>query len=206
MYRLMIAALATIALAACNAGQPRIYRVALDVAPSKNIQDSMCFKNQQVPSGGESTSNLLVEQQWVVWDGQNADGTEAQFLDMGRQQFKLGNSPEVDFDELIKSTPGQAAGIFVGQRVTSDIVSLGNGSVVTARTGIITVSFQDLGASPVGTMSVDSRYACQAQGGASCPQEANVSDPRNCKVTMNFSARRIDVSRIAGYTEQGSSN
>lgn len=202
MQRTMIGALAVVALAACNAGQPRIYRVALDLGPTKSVQEATCFKNQMVPSSQISETNLFVEEQWVIWDGATADGAPKQFLDFGHQTFKLGDAPEADFDDLIAGNPSNP-GVFTGQRVRSNLVSIpGTGSFVQVRQTIITASFADLGAAPVGTLKIDAKYACQSQG-AQCPMEDLVADPRSCAVAVNFSARRIDVSRIAGYTEEG---
>ena len=194
MKTVLMAAAAMVVLVGCNSGQPRIYRVAVDVSPAKTVQNPSCYKANAVPGGTVSETNLRVEQQWVIWDG--VEGK--QYLDMGRQQFKLGDSPTINFAELIE---GQT-GVFTGQRVENDQVTIPNVvSYNQVRQTIITVNFNDLGASPTGTINLQSSYACQPQG--SCPMDTTVADPRSCTVPLNFVARRIDVSRIAAYQEEG---
>lgn len=189
-----------LALTACNAGQPRTYRVAIDTAPL-NITDSTCFKNGTVPSYPESTSNLFAEQQWVVWDGVLADNTSVQYLDFGTQSFKLGHSPSVSFDELVRSYSATNPGVFQGQRQISRVTPNNGGTYVQTATSVITVTFSDLGAAPSGTLAVESRYQCTPVSPGVCPLEIDVTDPKSCKVSIPFSGRRIDVSRIATYEE-----
>ena len=83
--RPFFAAALAVALAACNSGQPRTYRIALDMTPVRYITDSKCYKNNVVPAPNESTANLFDEQQWVIWDGASQDGSPLQFLDFGKQ-------------------------------------------------------------------------------------------------------------------------
>lgn len=194
----LLALAAAFVVTACNTGQPRIYRVALNTAPMRNISDPSCFKANMVPgSSGLTESNLFVEQQWVIWDatGTDADMTPMQFIDVGHQAFKMGDSPAVDFDELIGTTN---AGTFTGQRVQSSSVP---NSYIEVRQTILTVTFSDTGAAPTGKLAADAKYECVSQG-APCPSSAFVSDPKSCRVELPFSARRIDVSRIAGYSEE----
>ena len=147
-----------------------------------------------MPGGTISETNLRVEEQWVIWDG--VEGK--QYLDMGHQQYKLGDSPTINFAELIEGSAGQ----FTGQRVENDQVTIPNVvSYNQVRQTILTVAFNDLGASPTGTMSLSASYACQPSG--SCPNDNTVADPRSCVVPLNFVARRIDTSRIAAYSEEG---
>jgi hypothetical protein len=196
MQRMMMAFVAVAALAACNGGQPRIYRVAVDQTPARNVQTAACWKMQAVPTSFINETNLLVEEQWVIWDGLDSQGAPKYFLDFGRQNFNLGDAPEIDFNELISSG---VQGQFSGQRVRSQQVP---GIYTEVRQTSITVTFNDLGAAPTGTMSLKAAYACQG----TCPPENQVNDPRSCEVPLQFSARRIDVSRIAGYSEQGDGN
>lgn len=194
---------AAIALCACNPGQPRVYRIALDTTPAGNIVDGNCFKNGMLATPNESTSNLFTEEQWVIWDGVLSDGTPVQYLDFGTQAYKLGHSPAISFNELIRSYSGVNPGVFVGQRLISNVTPSGGGSYVQTATTIITATFSDLGVSPSGTLQLDSRYACTALGGGTCPNETFVTDPKSCATSLPFSARKIEVSRIAGYTEEG---
>src|SRR5258708_6665633 len=135
---------AAVTLAACNAGQPRIYRVALDDSSTKSIQQTECWKGGKVPTTSSSDTNLLIEEQWVVWDGADPDGSPKQFLDLGPQSYKLGDSPQIDFDDTIGST---TPGSFLGAHVRSDTISIpGAGSYIEVRETSITTSFSDLGA------------------------------------------------------------
>lgn len=198
MKRLLLALAVT--LAACNAGQPRTYRVAIDTAPL-NVTDATCFKNGSVPSYPETTSNLFAEQQWVVWDGVLGDGTQVQYLDFGSQSYKLGNSPAVAFDELVRSFSQTNPGVFQGQRQVSKVTPNNGGTYVQTATGVITVNFSDLGTSPSGSIVVESRYQCTPVAPGVCPLELDVTDPKSCKIAIPFSARRIETSRIATYEE-----
>jgi len=204
--RPLLAALTVLALAACGSNQPRTYRVALDLTPARFITDGKCFKNNVVPAPNESTANLFEEQQWVIWDGVQQDGSALQFLDFGKQTFKLGDSPEINFDELVRSFATVNPGVFTGQRVVSTVTPSGPGSAVQTATTIITVTFSDQGASPHGRLDLDSRYACSPVAGGICPMEAVVASPRNCAVAIPFSARKIDIARVAEYQEEGKSN
>jgi hypothetical protein len=197
MKRAILTALA-LALCACNSGQPRIYRIAMDLTPATDIHEPTCFKNNQVPSSNvtDNKTNLYAEEQWVIWDATSSemDPSPKQFLDLGHQAFKLGDSPAVDFDDVIGTT---VTGTFNGRRTRSN--SVPNQYVQTRQT-TLTVKLSDSGASPTGTMTIASEYACVTQGGT-CPLEDFVADPRNCSVDIPFSARRIDVSRISAYSE-----
>ncbi len=204
--RPLFAAFAALAFVACGSSQPRTYRVAIDNTPARFITDSKCFKNNNVPAPNESTANLFEEQQWVVWDGVQQDGSALQFLDFGKQSYKLGDSPAVEFDELIRSFAGVTPGVFTGQRVKSTVTPSGNGNVVQTATAIITVTFSDQGSSPHGRIDIDSRYACTGVAGGICPNEAGVDAPRNCAVAVPFSARKIDIARVAEYQEEGKNN
>lgn len=200
--RTLVAA-AVLALCACNAGQPRAYRIALDKTFATNITDGNCFKNGEVTPPSESTSGLFTEEQWVIWDGVTPDGTAVQYLDFGKQTYKLGHSPAISFDELIRSNSTVNPGLFTGTRLVSASTASGAGSFVQTATSIVTVSFSDLGNSPSGTLTLDSRYACGTVNGGVCPNEQFVADPKSCLVVLPFSARKIDAARIAGYTEEG---
>ncbi|MBL8952360.1 MAG: hypothetical protein JNK82_16390 [Myxococcaceae bacterium] len=200
---LLAALVALTALAACQGNQPRTYRVALDLTPVRFITDGKCFKNNEVPAPNESTANLFDEQQWVVWDGVQQDGSSVQFLDFGKQQFKLGDSPQVEFSDLVRSFASVTPGVFTGQRVLSSVTPSGGGNVVQTATTIITVTFNDLGNAPYGRLDIDSRYACTGVAGGVCPLEQAVASPRSCAVAVPFVARKIDIARVAEYQEEG---
>src|SRR5262245_7846430 len=100
MPRYLILA-APLALVACNNGQPHTFRIALE---QPSALANSCFKNNMPPSSSTtvSTNNLVAEEQWVIWDGVEKDGTPSQYLDHGKHAFKLGDSPAVAFDEVVK--------------------------------------------------------------------------------------------------------
>jgi hypothetical protein len=196
MPRFVIAVIASAGLLACNAGQPRIYKVAVDLSPATPVRDATCYFNQAVPVNVVDTTNLRSDQQWVIWDAVNSTGQAVQYLDCGEQQAHLGNSPVIDFTSAIETT---TSGTFVGTERQSE--TFGNNQFTQVRNATITVNFADEGATPTGTMTLHSEYACTPMN--NCPMETATSDFHSCSVSLNFTARRIDTSRISAYNDQG---
>jgi hypothetical protein len=195
----LVAALASLAvLAACNNGQPRLYKVAVDMSALSPVTDSTCYFNNMAPNAAVTTTDLRTEQQWVVWDASDTDGKPLQYLDPGEQRAKMGNSPSIDFHDTIETTtPGTFTGTI---RSTQTFGML----YTETRQGTLAVAFSDQGASPTGSITFRSEYDCSAMSGT-CPMDNPSSDFHSCSVTLPFTSRRIDASRIDGYTDVGTS-
>jgi len=180
-------AAALFSLAGCQMGQPRVYRVAVDVTPIKALQEPQCFRANMPPSNVTvQEQNYRSETSWVVWDGAEAK----QFMDMGLTRFTLGDSPEVVIDDLIEGAD---------RSFTATRVRTLRSSITELEKTIVIANWNDLGASPVGTLDIDSSYQC-ADGTAKCPNEPN---KRSCKQKLNFWARKVEVNQTTGYTSQG---
>jgi hypothetical protein len=186
---------ALLALAACNNGQPRIYKIALDKTPETPVLDATCYFNNPMPAANVETTNLRTEEQWVIWDAAATDGSPLEYLDSGDQKAKLGDSPSFEFDSAIETSQP-------GTFVATTRSELANGTFYTqVRNSTMTVKFSDEGASPTGTMDLHSEYACTPM--SNCPVAGPGDDFQTCSVTLNFTARRIDASRVDSYTDTG---
>ncbi len=174
--------------AGCSVGQPRVYRVAVDVTPVKALQDPQCFRANMPPTALTlQEQNYRAETSWVVWDGPDAK----QFMDMGNTRFTLGDSPDIVVDDLIEGAD---------RSFTATRVKTTRTQITELEKTIVIATWNDLGPSPVGTLVLDSSYQCADGMIEKCPNEPN---KRSCKQTINFWARRIDVTQTTGYTSQG---
>jgi hypothetical protein len=178
------AAVAAVALLACNSGQPTTYRVAVDESPRLALPPT-CFANNEIPGGTErsTVNNLRTEYNWNLWDG--VDGK--QYLDLGTASFPLGHAAPITIDDLIEGSDN----VFVGTRTTTRLPDTNNYSNVRTRT--VTVTFENQGTSPTGTIDLVSNYTC-----TNCQQgETEQVGNKNCSTRLNWQARRIDVDRIS---------
>jgi hypothetical protein len=195
----LVPAFAALAVfAACNNGQPRLYKVAVDMSPLSPVTDSTCYFDNTAPNVAVTTTDLRTEQQWVVWDANDSDGKPLEYLDPGEQKARMGNSPSIDFHDTIETT---TQGTFTGTVRSTQAFGM---EYTETRQGTLTVAFSDQGASPTGTLTFRSEYDCTS-GMQACPADNPSSDYHSCSVTLNFTARRIDASRIDGYTDVGTS-
>jgi hypothetical protein len=186
----LFGALAT-GLLGCSNGQPRIYRVSIDASPLTAINNPSCYVNNTIPMARdtETKNNLRTESEFVIWSG--ADQVE--YLDVGKQVFQIGNAPVITINELIEGSSTDktfTAGI-TKQTAYGD-------TYVEARISTATFKFNDYSAVPQGTITLDSKYACQGVRG-SCPQPAIAADSASCSSTLQFVARRIDTQQISSY-------
>jgi hypothetical protein len=187
--------LAAGAFSACGpAGQPRIYRVALDVTPVRTLADASCFAGSVVTTDTLSEQSFRQEANWVVWDG----AEQKQFLDMGTNtRFSLGDAPRIDIDNLIEGSDNVFSAV---RRRTSPTRTAGQVLDIEITSAITT--FSDLGSTPTGTVLLTSEYQCQDRAGH-CDGEPF---KRTCRgITMNFWARRIETNQLTVYSAEGSS-
>ena len=190
MKTTLAAAFTLIAMSACNTGQPRIYRVAIDESPVRQPLPPDCYRGNIVPAAADQRQNFRHDADWVIWDG--ADGKQ-QYLDTGAISYALGDAPKVDVADAIEG----ADKTFIGIRTR--ITPLGNDRTDTRRTQV-TVTFNDFSASPTGTVALQGQYLCQ---GNACPNNNMDPETRSCQATLNFVARRIDVQNLTVYGNTG---
>ena len=185
--KLLTSAAALCTLAACQNGQPRVYRVAVDITSIKTLQDPQCFKANMPPTSlTVQEQNYRSETTWVVWDGAGSK----QFMDMGLSKFTLGDSPQVVVDDLIEGAD---------RSFTATRVRTLRTNITELEKTIVIANWNDLGATPVGTIVIDASYQC-ADGLTKCPNEPN---KRSCKQTLNFWARKIEVSETSEISSAG---
>lgn len=185
-----LSALSLLSLVGCLQGQPRIYRVAIDETPVRTIAVPSCFRNNNLPAGrGNITEqNYRSEDEWVVWNG--VDQTE--YLDLGTKSWNLGDSPTIRVSDLIEGTDKTFSALRNEQKPIAD-------QYTEARQTQVSVKFTDYSAVPVGTISLNSQYAC-IKGRNDCPVgDLSPQDAASCTSSLNFTARRIDAQQLTAY-------
>jgi len=202
---MLCGALALLTLTGCNTGQPRLWRVALDLTPLRTIANPSCFKGNILPSsrGQLSETNFRAESEFVVWDG--AD--QKQYLDIGSWDFQLGESPHICVSDLIEA-PDQTSKVFTAQRnlvlpfgYSVDCQGIGGFQALDAtesRQTQIVVTWSDYGVAPTGTVNLTAQYACVG-GRDPCPNPNPTADSVSCNSQLNFVGRRIDFDQITVY-------
>ena len=190
MKLVALGAISLLSLLGCNQGQPRIYRVAVDVTPVRTIAVPSCFRNNNLPAGrGNITEqNYRAEDEWVIWNG--TDTTE--YLDLGTQTFNLGDAPTIRVSDLIEGTDKTFSALRNEQKPIAD-------QYTEARQTQISVKFNDYSFSPTGTIALNAQYAC-IKGRADCPVgDASPQDAASCSSSLNFVARKIDAAQSTIY-------
>ena len=193
----IVSAMSLFALAGCNAGQPRIYRVAIDNSAVVGLNNPSCFVNNILPSTGGALvqeQNYREQQEWVIWDGD----AQKEYLDIGEKKFRLGDSPTIRVDELIEGTNKS----FSALRNTQN---QHGGDFNEVRGEQIAIKFNDYSFSPTGTIGLSAQYAC-VRGRTECPKAEDVqspvtgdSDAASCSVSLGFVARKIDADQLTAY-------
>ncbi|MEW6434778.1 MAG: hypothetical protein AB1730_25035 [Myxococcota bacterium] len=148
----VLGALSLLSLVGCNAGQPKLYRIAVDETPIRTIANPSCFRGNILPSGrGTLTEvNFRKEDEWVIWDG-----VDKQYLDMGLQEWKLGDAPLIRVADLIE---GGAEKIFSAQR--NEVTPFPGIQATESRQTQVVVTWNDYSAAPSGTIALNAQYAC----------------------------------------------
>lgn len=196
MRSLVLSALAVVAMSGCNAGMPRLWRIAIDNTPLYNITDSGCYVDKQLPTNRQLINevNFRDESEWVIWDGDTGtDGKTKQYLDIGTKQIRLAEAPVINVTALIEGNSTDKE--FTGQRNEVRTVTTYNESRQTQ----ITIKWNDYGQSPTGTVRLDARFAC---AGTNCPSRPP-SDGANCAAQLNFVGRRIETQAMTVYGNTG---
>ncbi len=191
--KFLAVAAATVALFGCNTGQPRINGVAVDVSPLFALP-ATCFSNNEIVGGSQraTVTNWRSETDWVIWDGVNAAGETKQYLDLGEgQTFQLGDADPVTVIGVIEG----ADNVFMGNQQVTRLPDANNNNYSNVRTKTITVTFEEQGTSPKGTIDLVSNYTC-----TNCaPGELEQPGNKTCSARLNFVGRRIDVDQQTSY-------
>ncbi len=197
MRSLVLGSLALVALSGCNMGQPRLWRVAIDMTPIRTIANPSCFRGNILPSGRGQLSevNYRESSEWVIWDG--VEGK--QYLDIGTKNYKLGDSPEITVSDLIEGTSTDR--VFSAQR--NEVKPYPGGLRATeSRQTQIVVTWSDYGTSPTGTVALTAQYAC-VNAGDNCPNPNPTPDSVSCNSQLNFVARRVEFANQTIYGNTG---
>lgn len=144
MKKIILAALATLTLAACGGSNPRVYLVAIDQqAYAPGTVPTSC-NGDQVSETKDVYTNLRAGTEWELWDGVNGK----QYLDVGTtfQGLPL---------DLIEGDGKAFNGTYVSTYIDPDK----NGNTFTT-TQNLAVSFEELGASAQGTVSRATTRTC----------------------------------------------
>ncbi|GMU59732.1 MAG: hypothetical protein AMXMBFR34_14950 [Myxococcaceae bacterium] len=187
---LVLGATSLLSLVGCNAGQPKLYRIAIDETPIRTIANPSCFRGNILPSGRGQLSevNYRKEDEWVIWDS-----LDKQYLDMGQQSWKLGDAPTIVVSDLIEGGENK---IFSAQR--NEVKPFPGILATESRQTQVVVTWNDYSAAPSGTIALNAQYACVA-GQEQCPNPNPTPDSVSCQSNLNFFGRRIDVSQTTEY-------
>jgi hypothetical protein len=156
--------------------QPRYYRVAIDTAPLSQLPSS-CYTSGVVPP--ERTTNVVEVGQWILWDGVE----ERKYLQVGDIDYELGDAYRLrisDGDALV-STGEEDKLTFTTERFLFN----------PTRTFRAIYTFDELGESPEGTLSLSSQCT-----GTGCNQP-------NCEATLTFVGRRLAAEPTVILTDTG---
>ncbi len=183
--KVVLAAAALAVLAGCGASQPRIYMISMDGSPLASLPPS-CYLNNTVSTLREIGTNLREELQWVLWDGVE----NKQYLDIGPFSVRLGQADQISVGSMIEGSDKVFSGQLVEQKLPDP-----NSQYTYTKTLSVIVSFNDLGASPVGSVDLSSQYTCTA-----C---TNNDNKVNCAAKLNFVGRRVDGTNYIGFSPRG---
>lgn len=145
MKKIILAALATLTLAACGGSNPRVYLVAVDqqaIAPG--TAPTSC-NNDQVSPTKDVYTNLRAGTEWELWDG--VDGK--QFLDIGATFTGLTGMGLIEGDG--KDFNGTYQSTFIDPDK--------NGNTYTTNQNVA-INFSELGAAAQGTVSRSVTRTC----------------------------------------------
>lgn len=182
---LALSAVMASAFSGCGGVQALIYRIAYDKAKLAAAAQPTCYNNNQLPmtNGTGSSVNLKDEGQWVLWD---AEGK--QYLDVGTQNYDMGDAPAVSITQLIEGVGDKS---FAGKKSSQAT----QGGISTSVEINYKVTFELLGGTAKGKINISSAYRCSGTG-------CNPSQ-LDCAAETDFIGRRVDAQQMQIYTPQG---
>jgi hypothetical protein len=173
-----VAAVAASSLLGCEGSQPSLYRVAVD--PVAQSVPATCYRTGQAPANPDKTTNIVDQQQWVVWEG--VDDTA--YLEAGAINYILGQAQRVTINSnggAIQGTKVDGKYTFVSERTQTD-------SPTEVYTTSATYTIDKLGETLEGTLALHSHCT-----GADC------GGIPTCDVSVGFVGRKIDADQIRLY-------
>jgi hypothetical protein len=175
-----VAVMAASSLLGCENSQPTIYRVAVE--PVAQHVPTTCYRANQAPTNPDATTNIVDQQQWVVWNG--VDDTV--YLEPGTINYTLGQAQRVVINgDAIQGTKADGKYTFTAERTQTD-------SATEVYTTSATYTIDKLGDTLEGTLALHSECT-----GADC---ANIP---TCDVALKFAGRKIDADTITVYGTVG---
>lgn len=172
-----VAVVAASSLLGCEGSQPSIYRVAVDPV-SQNIPTT-CYRAGQAPANPDKTTNIVDQQQWVVWEGLD----DTSYLEPGAISYNMGQARRVAINaDALQGSKADGKYTFVSERTQTD-------STTEIYTTSATYTIDKLGQTLEGTLALHSHCT-----GTDC------GDIPTCDVSVKFVGRRIDTDRITIYS------
>jgi hypothetical protein len=184
--KIVFAAAVAVVAVGCNAGQPRIYQLAIDGSPLTSLPPT-CYLGNTINPIRDIQTNLRSDQRWTIWDG--VEGK--QYLDIGTYAVQLGGADPVTGMGMIEGSDRS----FSGQKITQGLPGQPgkDPNYTFTKTLSLVVTFDDLGASPKGTIAASSKYTCTNCG------TNNDNKVADCSANLPFVSRRIDASNMNIY-------
>jgi hypothetical protein len=175
-----VAVMAASSLLGCEDSQPTLYRVAVEQV-SQHVPPT-CYRANQAPTTPDTTTNIVDQQQWVVWEG--VDDTA--YLEPGVINYTLGQAQRVIINgDAIQGTKADGKYTFTTERTQTD-------SATELYTTSATYTIDKLGDTLEGTLALHSHCT-----GSDC---ANIP---TCDVAVKFVGRKIDTDQISLYDTDG---
>jgi hypothetical protein len=184
LIKLVVAAAMVVGSCGCNSGQPRIYKIAINRTPLASLPTS-CYRNNTPDNVQYTGENLREDAQWVIWDG-----TDKQYLDIGKFSVRLGDADPIDVGSMIEGSDK----VFDGTLVENELPT-GGSSYSHTKTLSAKFTFEEMGAVARGSIDLSSTYSC-----TNCN---NNDDKLNCAAKLTFIGRKIDETNMAGYSPTG---
>jgi hypothetical protein len=175
-----VAVVAAASLLGCESSQPAIYLVAVE--PVAQHVPSTCYRPNQAPTNMDTTTNVVDQQQWVIWMG--VDDTA--YLDPGTINYTLGQAQRVVINgDAVQGTKADGKYTFTAERTQAN-------STTEVYTTSAIYTIDKLGDTLEGTLALHSTCA-----GTNC------STIPTCDVSVAFAGRKVDTDQISVYDTDG---
>jgi hypothetical protein len=173
-----VAVVAASSLMGCGNSQPSIYRVAVQRLTQESFSSS-CYASGQAPTTiTDKSTNLVDQQQWVVWEGVE----DAVYLEPGALNYSMGQAESVRLSaDAIQGTKADGKYTFSSDRTQID-------SSTETHTTSASWTIDKLGSTIEGSLLLRSQCA-----GTGC----NFTTP--CEVTLTYSGIKIDADQFSLY-------
>lgn len=171
-----VAVVAAGSLLGCEGSQPAIYRVAVE--PVSQHVPTTCYRANQAPAAPDTTTNIVDQQEWVVWEGLD----DTVYLEPGAINYILGQAQRVVINgDAIQGTKADGKYTFTTERTQTD-------SATEVYTTSATYTIDKLGDTLEGTLALHSHCT-----GADC------NNIPTCDVSVKFAGRKIKTDQISVY-------